>query len=317
MSGLRKITSKLIKPKTSSISGNGLFVGLDELMNMRKYATYLQQGKKKKTYSNQVGDVKSAFKGRGIEMDEIREYQFGDDVRDIDWRVTARKEKPYTKLYTEERDREIFVWLDLSAIMLFGSSVELKSVTASKIAALIGWIALNNKDRFGCVIFDGEKSWVFKPKNDRAYLGAIFNKISEVSQNILQQEQNSEEERIKSLKLLQANVKNRANVFVISSFIYLSDEYDKLWSSLAKKTGLFMINVFDKLEEKAPLSGQYMVEYDGDKLLLDTSSKSYKKSYAEYFAAKLKQKEMFCRKMSCNFINFSSGMSFVGDLKIL
>ena len=317
MSGLRKITSKLIKPKTSSVSGNGLFVGLDELMNMRKYATYLQQGKKKKTYSNQVCDVKSAFKGRGIEMDEIREYQFGDDVRDIDWRVTARKEKPYTKLYTEERDREIFVWLDLSAIMLFGSNIELKSVTASKIAALIGWIALNNKDRFGCVIFDGEKSWVFKPKNDRAYLGAIFNKISEVSQNILQQEQNSEEERIKSLKLLQANVKNRANVFVISSFIYLSDEYDKLWSSLAKKTGLFMINVFDKLEEKAPLSGQYMVEYDGDKLLLDTSSKSYKKSYAEYFAAKLKQKEMFCRKMSCNFINFSSGMSFVGDLKIL
>ena len=146
---LKKIATKFITLKSLKISGNGLFVELDELMNMRKYATFLQQGKNVKTYSDQVGDVKSAFKGRGIEMDEIREYQFGDDVRDIDWRVTARKEKPYTKLYTEERDREIFVWLDLSSFMLFGSKNELKSVTASKIAALLGWIALNNKDRFG------------------------------------------------------------------------------------------------------------------------------------------------------------------------
>ena len=317
MSKLKKITSKIIRTKTSSVSGNGLFVELDELMNMRKYATYLQQGKNRKSYSNQVGDVKSAFKGRGIEMDEIREYQFGDDVRDIDWRVTARKEKPYTKLYTEERDREIFVWLDLSSIMLFGSNIELKSVTASKIAALIGWVALNNKDRFGCVIFDGKKSWVFRPKNDRAYLGAVFNKISEISQNILTQNQNNDEERIKSLKLLMANVKNQASVFVVSSFVYLSEEYDKIWASLAKKTGLFMINVFDRLEEKAPISGQYMVEYGGDKLLIDTSSKSYRKNYADYFASKLKQKENFCRKRSCNFINFSSDMSFIGDLKIL
>ncbi len=301
----------------SKVSGNGLFVELDELMNMRRYATYLQHGKKKKTYSNQVGDVKSAFKGRGIEMDEIREYQFGDDVRDIDWRVTARKEKPYTKIYTEERDREIFVWLDLSAFMLFGSSMELKSVTASKIAALIGWIALNNKDRFGCVIFDGEKSWVFKPKADRAYLGSVFKKISQISQSVLNKNQNDDKERIKSLKLLQANVKNRANIFVISSFMYLGDEYDNIFAALAKKTNMFAINVFDKLEEKAPISGQYMVEYEGEKLLLDTSSKIYKKKYSEYFAEKMQNRENFCYKTSCKFINFSSDMSFIGDLKIL
>ena len=317
MSKLKKITSKFINPKPTSVSGNGLYASLDELMNMRKYATYLQQGKKKKTYSNQVGDVKSAFKGRGIEMDEIREYQFGDDVRDIDWRVTARKEKPYTKLYTEERDREIFVWLDLSAIMLFGSNLELKSVTASKIAALIGWIALNNKDRFGCVIFDGEKSWMFKPKNDRAYLGAIFSKISEISQNILSLNHNNDVEKAKSLKLLQANVKNQASVFIISSFAYSDESYDKVLLNLCKKTNLFMINVFDRLEEKAPLSGQYMVEYGGEKLLIDTSAKIYKKKYAEYFADKLKKREAFCSKSACRLINFSSEMSFIGDLKIL
>ena len=317
MSKLKKIASKFITPKTADVSGNGLFVELDELMNMRKYATYLQQGKKKETYSNQIGDVKSAFKGRGIEMDEIREYQFGDDVRDIDWRVTARKEKPYTKLYTEERDREIFAWLDLSSFMLFGSNMELKSVTASKVAALIGWIALSNKDRFGCVIFDGEKSWIFKPGNDRAYLGAIFNKICEISKNILNKNQNNNDERLKSLKLLQANTKNKANVFIISSFYYLGDEYDNILAILAKKTNMFIINIFDKLEEKAPMSGQYMVEYNKDKLLIDTSSKIYKKKYAEYFTSLVKKRENFCNKFSCKIINFSSDMSYIGDLKII
>lgn len=317
MSKLKKIAAKSIKPKISNVSGNGLFVESQELMNMRKYATYMQQGKKYRTYSNQVGDVKSAFKGRGIEMDEIREYQFGDDVRDIDWRVTARKEKPYTKLYTEERDREIYVWLDLSPIMLFGSNVELKSVTASKIAALIAWIALNNKDRFGCVIFDGEKSWVYKPKSDRAYLGAVFNKISEVSQNVLGKNNNDDEARLKSLKLLQTNIKNKAGVFIISSFAYLDEQYNKIFTVLAKKNDLCLINVFDKLEEKAPISGQYSVEYNGEKLIIDTSLKNYRKKYSEYFADKMQKREAFCRKADCKFINFSSNMSFIGELKIL
>ena len=122
-------------------------------MNMRHYLAYIKRKKRKQTFSCQAGDIKSAFKGRGMEFEEIRAYNLGDDVRDIDWRVTARKEIPYTKLYAEEKDHQIYVWLDLSAPMLFGSKKELKAVTASKIAALLGWLALENKDRFGCIIF--------------------------------------------------------------------------------------------------------------------------------------------------------------------
>ena len=121
--------------------GNGLSVSLEELMNMRRYLAYIKGKKRKQTFSCQAGDIKSAFKGRGMEFEEIRAYNYGDDVRDIDWRVTARKEIPYTKLYAEEKDHQIYVWLDLSASMLFGSKKELKSVSASKIAALLGWLA--------------------------------------------------------------------------------------------------------------------------------------------------------------------------------
>lgn len=315
MGKLRKITEKIFgaKPQTN---GNGLYASLDELMDMRRYMRYLQDNRRKKTYSAQAGDIKSAFKGRGIEMEEIREYGFGDDVRDIDWRVTARKEKPYTKIYLEERDYEIYVWLDLSGLMLFGSSTELKSVTAAKIAALLGWVSLQNKDRFGCVIFDGKQSWLFSPKNDRAYLSAVLKKIALISQQALSKGGNIAAERKKSLKLLQSHLKGRASAFVISSFAGWGEDFDVEIAALAKKSRLFLIDVFDKLEEKAPVAGQYMAEYGGEKLVFDSSAKNYRREYAAYFKKKREQKEAFCRQNACKIIHFSSDMSFAGNLKI-
>lgn len=317
MSKLKKIAAKFFQSEAKKSVGNGLYAALDDLMAMRKYAAYLRKTDRQKTYAYQAGDIKSAFKGRGIEMEEVREYQFGDDVRDIDWRITARKEKPYTKVYAEERDKEIYVWLDLSAIMMFGSVKELKSVTASKIAALLGWIALNNKDRFGCVIFDGKRSWLFKPKNDRAYLATILKKIEEVGKYVLQNVQEDSAEKTKSLKLLQTHIKTGAGVFVISSFGSWGSDYDTELVALAKKTKMFVVDVFDRLEEKAPKAGQYMAEYNGEKVLIDTSSRNYRKKYTDYFAQKRQDRKEFCHKFGCQMVSFSSDMSFVSSLKIL
>ena len=103
---------------------NGLTVTISELIAQQQYLPYLSRRHNFLT-SNQAGDVKSAFKGRGIELEEVRAYNFGDDIRDIDWRVTARKSEPFTKVYAEEKDRIITVVLDLSASMIFGTRHEL------------------------------------------------------------------------------------------------------------------------------------------------------------------------------------------------
>ena len=267
MKQLKKIADKLFGNTVPEEKGNGLSASLDELMDMRRFVKYLKFHHSKKSYSETAGDLKSAFKGRGIEMEEIRAYQFGDDVRDIDWRVTARKDQPYTKIYQEERDHEFYVWLDLSPMMMFGSVKELKAVTASKIAALLGWMALDHKDKFGCVIFDGVNTWFYKAKRDRAYLGAIFKKISEISKTSLYRTDCSEDMKCKSLQNLRLNIRNKAAVFVVSSFLDWGDNQDKELVALARKADLFIINVFDKLELKAPVSGQYMAEYQGQKLI--------------------------------------------------
>lgn len=172
MGKLKKLTEKFFKPKLEKAGGNGLYATLEELTEQRRFVPYLKNHQFNHIVSSRAGDVKSAFKGRGMELEEIRSYAFGDDVRDIDWRVTARRQTPYTKLFAEEKDREIYVVLDLSAHMVFGTRVELKSVAAAKIAALFGWLSLENRDRFGCLIYDGEETYVFKPaEQPRGYDG--------------------------------------------------------------------------------------------------------------------------------------------------
>ena len=153
------------KKENTGKKSNGLYAGIDDLIEQKKYLPYIKRRHNNIT-SDQVGNIRSAFKGRGMEFDEVRTYGFGDDVRDIDWRVTARKNETYTKVFSEEKDREVYVVLDLSPYMLFGTKKELKSVSAAKLAALLGWQSVINKDRFGLILYNGKDTKVFKPQSN-------------------------------------------------------------------------------------------------------------------------------------------------------
>lgn len=295
---------------------SGLFVTLEELIEQKKYVAYLRFLTSKFATSTQAGDVKSAFKGRGIELEEIRSYTFGDDIRDIDWRVTARKDTPFTKLYAEEKDREIYVVLDLSSYMVFGTRHELKSVAAAKIAALLGWLALENKDRFGCIIFDGRQNYVFKPQNHQANMIAVFKKIAAVSEEILHRRRHQEEESFaKTVKLLQQNVRNQAAVFVISDFNRLDDELKKSLAGLAKKTKTYLLNVFDVLEEHAPKAGEYLAEDYGRRLVFDSASKAFQKAYQAYFAEKRQEAKEFALRFNCRYMEIRTDIELYKQLK--
>ena len=309
----QKLFNKVEKPKT----GNGLFVTAEELMEQRQFVRYLHSRKKTPPASIQAGEVKSVFKGRGMEFEEIRPYNFGDDVRDIDWRVTARKLAPYTKLFAEERDREVYVLLDLSAQMLFGTKKELKSVTASKIAGLLGWLALENKDRFGCVIFDGEHNYLYKPQNYRAGLLAILNKIAFFSQKVVQDKSftNKLQSLDKSLQLLQNNIKGRAIVFVISDFDDISDNEQKALSMLSKTSNLACINVLDILEKNPPASGEYMAELEGMRLVFSTRNRKYRQDYQKYFEKQRAYFKSFCRKFACKYVEVQTNIPIYEQLR--
>ena len=300
---------------TQENNGKGLFASVDELIEQRQYVAYLQKLGRIKSFSAMAGDVKSAFKGRGMELEEIRGYTYGDDVRDIDWRVTARKQQPFTKLYAEERDREIYALVDLSPSMVFGTRHELKSVAASKLAALLGWMSLENKDRFGCVIYDGAEDLVFKPQNNRANMMVMLKKLSEkthdVLQNIMLQSPFS-----KTIKRLQQNLKNQAVVFVISDFSGFDEDLKKTLATLGQKARVYVLNVFDILEEIPPVGGEYMIENQGERLVFDSQPRAFRKEYTHYFRQKRALIAEFCHKFNMRYVEIRTDIPLHQQLKI-
>ena len=297
----------------------GLSVGVDELIAQRKFLPYIKQRHNNIT-SYQAGDIRSAFKGRGMELEEVRSYGYGDDVRDIDWRVTARKGDTYTKVFSEEKDREVYVVLDISPYMLFGTKKELKSVSAAKLTALLGWQSLANKDRFGVVLFDGYETRMFKPQNNQKNLMAIFNAVAEASSSVLQQRNLATAEKkdlSDTLKLLQYCTKGKAMIFIISDYNNISDAAKKVLVALSRRSQLYCINVYDIIEEDAPANGQYIAEYKGEKVSFETFSAGFKEIYHKHFLQKRKDMEDFCRRIKCHYLSIRTDRPLYKQLKIL
>lgn len=308
-----KSIADLLKSEQPPKVNAALAADFKQMALMRRYVPYLRDFKLNQT-SLQAGDSRSAFKGRGIEFEEVRAYNYGDDVRDIDWRVTARKNQPFTKLYNEEKDREVYIWLDLSAKMRFGTKHELKSVTVAKTAALIAWYALENKDRVGMTVFDGNKTLIFEPKRTVDNLFAVFKQIEKIAAESLYQT-NESGSAIKSLKLLQQKAKHRAIVFVVGSFTDMEAESSALLSAFARNHELYLINVFDELEDKAPPAGEYLAQYHNQKQLLAVSGKAFAEDYRQYFAEKRQKIKKFCAKINCRYREVRADLPIYKQIK--
>lgn len=308
-----KSIADLLKSEQPPKVNAALAADFKQMALMRRYVPYLRDFKLNQT-SLQAGDSRSAFKGRGIEFEEVRAYNYGDDVRDIDWRVTARKNQPFTKLYNEEKDREVYIWLDLSAKMRFGTKHELKSVTVAKTAALIAWYALENKDRVGMAVFDGNKTLIFEPKRTVDNLFAVFKQIEKIAAESLYQT-NESGSAIKSLKLLQQKAKHRAIVFVVGSFTDMEAESSALLSAFARNHELYLINIFDELEDKAPPAGEYLAQYHNQKQLLAVSGKAFAEDYRQYFAEKRQKIKKICAKINCRYREVRADLPIYKQIK--
>ena len=307
---IKNITAKILKPEKNNL---GLAVSLEELISMRRFVNYINPKAAKKTSSLLAGDVKSAFKGRGLEFEEIRAYAFGDDVRDMDWRVTARRDEPYIKVFQEERDREIYVLLDFSATMVFGTKRELKSVFAAKTAALIGWIALENHDRFGCIIYDGEQNYVFKAKSGLKNLLSVFKMIAQISEKILSEQKSGNFG--KALKIAEKNIKSQSSVFILSDFANFDANIKNALFALSQKSELYMLAVVDILEITPPKSGEYMAEYAGNKLVFNTYSTDFVQNYEAYFAFKKRILQEFAVKTKSSFAELKNNLDISEQIK--
>jgi len=230
------------------------------------------------------GEYHSTFKGRGMTFSEVRQYQFGDDVRAIDWNVTARYNEPFVKVFEEERELTLMLAVDVSGSEFFGTTDQFKRDLLTEIAATLSFSALQNNDKVGLLLFSDQVELFIPPKKGRSHILRIIRELLEF-------EPQSQGTSISTaLAFLSGVLKKKAIVFLLSDF--MDRNYEKTLRIAAKKHDLTGIRVYDQLEEKMPNLGIVpMVDSETQKIQwINTSSKKVRRNYLEYHRT---QKENF------------------------
>lgn len=263
---------------------SGAYCDLNDLMRLRWVAKTFSLPKAKRVSRPQAGTHFSRFRGRGMEFSEVRAYQPGDDVRSIDWRVTARRQKPHTKLFNEERERPIFLLCDQSQPMFFGSKVAFKSVRAAETAALFAWTALNHNDRVGGIVYSGQGHEEFRPSRDRKSILRLLSQLAHYNRALSAQSQTPEKAFRLNDALTECSriVKPGSLVMIISDFSQIDEETHKHLALMAQHNDLILANVFDPLERELPPPGFYPVSNGVDTLILNARSEQARKSYLSW-----------------------------------
>jgi uncharacterized protein (DUF58 family) len=254
------------------------------------------------------GEYKSVFKGRGMEFDEVREYQPGDEVRTIDWNVTARTGKPFVKRYIEEREQALFFLVDMSASGTFGSATKTKNETAAELCGLLAFSAIKNNDKVGLIIFTDEIELFIPP--DKGQLHVLH-----IIREILSFEPKRRGTRIAcALDYLGKMVKKKCVTFLISDF--QDQDYDKQLKLAAIHYDLIAITITDPRELELPNAG--LVELSdaetGERTLVDTASASARKKFNIAARARhLEQKDVLAR-LNIDQIDVHTDRDYMRDL---
>lgn len=222
------------------------------------------------------GQYRSHFKGHGVQFSEHRIYVPGDDVRHIDWKVSARTRDPHLKKFDEERELTVFLVVDVSGSKQFGSTAKLKSEVAAEIAGMLAYAAVHTGDKVGLLLFAGRVEKIIPPKKGRQH-------ILRVIREILAFEPKSKGTALKSaLEGAQRIMKHSGIVFVLSDFI--ADDYEVSLRRLARKHDVIAIQVADEKEEAPPELGQWLASdpETGQEVFVDTSSYAFKKWFKEF-----------------------------------
>ena len=219
------------------------------------------------------GEYHSSFKGRGMTFSEVRQYQFGDDVRSIDWNVTARYNEPYVKVFEEERELTMMLMVDVSGSELFGTSTQFKKDTVTEIAATLAFSATQNNDKVGLILFSDDVELYIPPKKGKSHVLRIIRELIEFKPKSQQTNIGA------AFKFLSNVMKKKAIVFMLSDF--MDDDYEKTLKIVGGKHDITGIRVYDKHDEEIPNLGMVpMLDAESNNVaMVNTSSKSVRNDY--------------------------------------
>jgi uncharacterized protein (DUF58 family) len=223
------------------------------------------------------GEYHTSFKGRGMTFSEVRQYQYGDDVRAIDWNVTARYNEPFVKVFEEERELTMMLLVDISGSESFGTKNQLKRDMVTEIAATLAFSATQNNDKIGLLLFSDQIELFIPPKKGKSHVLRIIRELIEF------EPKSKKTDLSQALKYLSGVLKKKAIVFVISDF--MTTAYEHTLKIASKRHDVTGIRVFDQREESIPNIGivNLLDAETGETLVVDTNSKSVRQNYEKFY----------------------------------
>jgi uncharacterized protein (DUF58 family) len=244
------------------------------------------------------GSYVSGFKGRGMEFDETRLYQAGDDIRSIDWRVTARTGKAHTKIFREERERPVFISVDNRKAMHFATRGVFKSVLASKLAGLLAWASEHHGDRIGGQIFSDTNCRELKPRNGKNGVLRFFHALVKTDGEVPSQEFTLDH----ILSRLIQHARPGSLVYIISDFRGINDASEIHLAKLAQHCEIVLIFVYDALERSLPEKGLYRFTDEVNDVTVDAGDNLRLAAYRQRFDRRLQRLQKIASKMNLNFM---------------
>lgn len=256
-----------------------------------------------------AGQYHSAFKGRGMSFSEVREYQYGDDVRDIDWNVTARFHKPFVKVFEEERELTVMLLVDVSESLSFGTACRTKRDMLTEIAATLAFAAIQNNDKIGVIFFSDKVEKFIPPQKGKKHILYIIREL-------LGFEPESRKTDIKvPLEFLTNAIKKRCTAFILSDFITESD-YTSALTIANRKHDVVAIQVYDRRVAELPKVGlmKMLDAESGDEVYVDTSSSGVQNAYKEWWREQCSKRETVFAKSRVDSVSIRTDEDYVKSL---
>ena len=259
-----------------------------------------------------AGQYHSAFKGRGMAFSEVREYQFGDDVRDIDWNVTARFHRPYVKVFEEEREMTVMLMIDVSGSLDFGTQKQMKRDMVTEIAATLAFSAIQNNDKIGVIFFSDKIEKYIPPKKGRKHILYIIREM-------LDFEPESKRTDVKqAIEFLSSVQKRRTTAFILSDF-YVRGDFLQSLQIANRKHDVVAIQVYDQRAKELPDVGLMKVvdAETGFEQYIDTSSKRLRQAYQRYWMNRQAELQDTFNKSNVDNVSIATNEDFVKSLLML
>ncbi len=297
----------------------GIHASLEELLNMRYHLKGLSLFSANNRRSPLVGSHHSKLRGRGIDFDQVRVYLPGDDIRSIDWRVTARSQQAHTKIFHEEKERPVFLLVEQTKHLFLGTGNSLKSVITAQLASLLGWAALDNNDRIGGLVFNESEQRLVRPRLSKHSLLQFIGYLQKMNAQLTSEPNNDKQANtlLQALKQSKEALRPGSLLFLIVDERSLNDDCLRILQHLSIHLDIVLLPVYDPLDHELPRAGLLRFAQNNRELVLDTNNNKLRAAYAQQAKQRQQRWQELAKKIAAKLLPINTEQDVVEQIKPL